>query len=93
MNFVPSVLKFLKEGGIILALIKPQFEVGKGKVGKGGVVRDTVHHREVIEALCSFFDSIGLTAKTVVPSPVLGPKGNQEFVILLAHRAFRLNSS
>lgn len=84
---VPSVLKFLKEDGIILALIKPQFEVGKGKVGKGGVVRDALHHKEVIEALCSFFDGIGLIPKTVVPSPVLGPKGNQEFVILLAHRA------
>lgn len=90
---VPAVMKFLKEGGVILALIKPQFEVGKGKVGKGGVVRNAVQHRAVIEDLCAFFDGIGLISKRVVPSPVLGPKGNQEFVVLLESRVSSSNSS
>lgn len=90
---VPSVIKFLKDGGVILALIKPQFEVGKGKVGKGGVVRDALQHEEVVEDLCAFFGGIGLAPKRVVPSPVLGPKGNQEFVVLLESRASPSNSS
>jgi 23S rRNA (cytidine1920-2'-O)/16S rRNA (cytidine1409-2'-O)-methyltransferase len=90
---VPSVLKFMKDGSVILALIKPQFEVGKGKVGKGGVVRDSRRRAEVIETLSTFFEDMGLVPKMVVPSPVLGPKGNQEFVILLEYPASRSNSS
>ncbi|WP_337833551.1 SAM-dependent methyltransferase [Desulfococcus multivorans] len=64
-------------------MIKPQFEVGKGNVGKGGVVRDAGLHDQVIEALSVFFEEIGLHPGGVVPSPVLGPKGNREFIILL----------
>ena len=90
---VPAVLKFLKDSGVVLALIKPQFEVGKGKVGKGGVVRDALQHKVVIEDLCAFFYEIGLISKRVVPSPILGPKGNQEFVVLLESRASSSNSS
>ncbi|MDX9819667.1 MAG: TlyA family RNA methyltransferase, partial [Desulfococcus multivorans] len=55
---VPAVLAFMKPGGGILALIKPQFEVGKGNVGKGGVVRDAGLHDQVIEALSVFFEEI-----------------------------------
>lgn len=80
---VPPALRFLKPGGHILALIKPQFEVGKGKVGKGGVVKSETQQREVIKSLTAFFEQMGLNCGPVVPSPILGPKGNQEFVILL----------
>lgn len=80
---VPAVLKFMKPSGKILALIKPQFEVGKGKVGKGGVVRDPEIHWAVIFDLKSHFKTLGLESGSVVPSPVLGPKGNREFIILL----------
>lgn len=80
---VPAALKFLKKGALILALIKPQFEVGKGKVGKGGVVKDPLLHEEVIHTLSSFFDEIGLKKNIIVPSPILGPKGNKEFIISL----------
>ena len=80
---IPAVLQHLKSAGRILALIKPQFEVGKGNVGKGGVVRDPEQHRAVIDNLVEFFIQIGLECGPLVPSPVLGPKGNQEFVILL----------
>ena len=80
---VPAVLKFLKTNARILALIKPQFEVGKGQVGKGGVVRDKALHSRVIENLSDFFTDIGLACDSVIPSPLLGPKGNREFFISL----------
>lgn len=80
---VPAVLKFLKPDGRILALIKPQFEVGKGKVGKGGVVRDSRLHAKVIAELSEFFSTLNLVSEHVIPSPVLGPKGNREFFISL----------
>ncbi len=80
---VPAVLKFLKEDARILALIKPQFEVGKSQVGKGGVVRDPLLHSQVIAGLSDFFSEIGLQRESVFASPLLGPKGNREFFILL----------
>ncbi len=82
---IPAALKFLKKGGRILALIKPQFEVGKGKVGKGGVVKDPALHAEVIETLSQFFIELGLEKEAVIPSPILGPKGNREFIISLKY--------
>lgn len=80
---VPAVLKFLSKNGLILALIKPQFEVGKGLVGKGGVVRDSGLHEKTINDLTGFFAGIGLAPGSVIPSPVPGPKGNREFIIKL----------
>ena len=80
---VPAVLEYLKEDGRILALIKPQFEVGKNQVGKGGVVRDPALHSKVIEQLSEFFAGIGLQSAAIVPSTLLGPKGNREFFIYL----------
>lgn len=82
---VPSVLKFLGKGARILALIKPQFEVGKGKVGKGGVVRDPLLHEEVINDLSDFFEELGLSIESVITSPILGPKGNNEFIISMKY--------
>ncbi len=80
---VPSIQKFMNQNSEILALIKPQFEVGKGNVGKGGVVRDPLVHQKIIEDLKLFFSQIGLTCQAVVDSPILGPKGNKEFIISL----------
>lgn len=80
---IPSVLKFLKPDAVILALIKPQFEVGRGKVGKGGVVRDPALHREVIDHISDFVTNLNLKIVSTIPSPVLGPKGNKEFIIYL----------
>lgn len=80
---VPSVLRFMRPGGVIVALIKPQFEVGKGKVGKGGVVRDPALHDAVVRELVGFFSSNHLAPGPVIPSPILGPKGNREFIIRL----------
>jgi 23S rRNA (cytidine1920-2'-O)/16S rRNA (cytidine1409-2'-O)-methyltransferase len=81
---VPAVLKFMKPNAEILALIKPQFEVGKGNVGKGGVVRDSKLRENIIAQLTHFFYEQKLECGPIVPSPVLGPKGNQEYVILLS---------
>jgi 23S rRNA (cytidine1920-2'-O)/16S rRNA (cytidine1409-2'-O)-methyltransferase len=80
---VPAVAHFIKPAASILALIKPQFEVGKGRVGKGGVVREPELHRQVIAELSDFFAAINLMPEAVYPSPLLGPKGNREFFILL----------
>lgn len=79
---IPPLIPLFKKNISILALVKPQFEVGKGKVGKGGVVRDATLHQKVIEDIISFAASIGLESQGVTPSPILGPKGNKEF---LAH--------
>lgn len=81
---VPQALKFLKPEGFVLGLIKPQFEVGKGKVGKGGVVREPELIAGVIQDLALFFqDELKLRVGPMVPSPILGPKGNQEYIIRL----------
>jgi len=84
---VPEILKFMKKSAGILALIKPQFEVGKKNVGKGGVVRDPVLHAQVIENLSDFFIKKHLLSEWVIPSPILGPKGNREFFISLKFKS------
>ena len=82
---VPAVMKFMKKNASIVALIKPQFEVGRGKVGKGGVVRSPDLHNEVIAELTDFFIDKGFLYKPVIQSPILGPKGNREFFIHLEY--------
>ena len=80
---VPSVSELLRKHAFIIALIKPQFEAGKGQVGKGGVVRDPQLHQQVVDGLCRFFKDFGWTVMGHTPSPLLGPKGNREFLIHL----------
>jgi 23S rRNA (cytidine1920-2'-O)/16S rRNA (cytidine1409-2'-O)-methyltransferase len=80
---LPVVSKLLKQNAFVVALVKPQFEVGKSKVGKGGVVRDPMMHQEVIEELCTFFREAGWRVEGQISSPVLGPKGNKEFLVYL----------
>jgi 23S rRNA (cytidine1920-2'-O)/16S rRNA (cytidine1409-2'-O)-methyltransferase len=80
---LPPVMKLIKDGGEIIALIKPQFEVGRGRVGKGGVVKDEMSHTIVIEEISRFAIRSGLKVMGVIESPILGPKGNKEFFIYL----------
>ena len=80
---LPPTLRLIKEGGTIVALIKPQFEVGRGQVGKGGVVRDEKKHAEVVATITALAESLGLLVLGVCDSPILGPKGNKEFLIHL----------
>jgi len=82
-KFLPHLLTFLRRGGAILGLIKPQFEVGRGEVGKGGVVRDEALHKRVIDRISDFSRGLGLKVLGVTESPLLGPKGNKEFFIYL----------
>ena len=80
---IPPLLPLFETDIAILALIKPQFEVGKGEVGKGGVVRDITLHQKVIERISQFSRELGLKVLQVIESPLLGPKGNKEFFIYL----------
>ncbi|MBN2032378.1 MAG: TlyA family RNA methyltransferase [Deltaproteobacteria bacterium] len=80
---VPAASRLLKPHAFVIALVKPQFEVGKGRVGKGGVVRDPVLHRELMEEMNRFFRNLGWEVGGQTPSPLLGPKGNKEFLIHL----------
>jgi len=80
---LPKVKTLLSGGGEIIALIKPQFEVGKGKVGKGGVVRSSAEHVRVIDEIKEAATGLGFTTQEVTESPLLGPKGNKEFLIHL----------
>jgi 23S rRNA (cytidine1920-2'-O)/16S rRNA (cytidine1409-2'-O)-methyltransferase len=80
---LPATVRLIAGKGTIIALIKPQFEVGRGEVGKGGVVRDGKKHLEVIAAVSALAERLGLLVRGVVESPLLGPKGNREFLICL----------
>lgn len=80
---LPATLAHLQPASDIIALIKPQFEVGKGQVGKGGVVRDPGQHLRVIENVKRLAAASGCQVLNICASPVLGPKGNREFLIHL----------
>ena len=79
---LPAPLALTRPGAALVALIKPQFEVGKGRVGKGGVVRDPALHTEVCQAVADWLGGLpGWMVLGIVPSPLLGPAGNREFLI------------
>jgi len=82
---VPSILRHLKKGSFILALIKPQFEAGKGMVGKGGIVRDPELQKRIVDDLIEFFYHSGLDVRGTFESPLQGAKGNREFFIYLKY--------
>lgn len=78
---IPHVIKLLSHSGEIVALIKPQFEVGKEQVGKGGIVRDETSRRAAVESIVEFVCKQGLAVKGVMQSPITGQEGNVEFLI------------
>ncbi len=80
---LPRIVTILSECRHFICLVKPQFEVGKGEVGKGGVVRDIKMHEKVLREISDFACSLGLIVKGLIPSPLRGPKGNKEFFIYL----------
>jgi 23S rRNA (cytidine1920-2'-O)/16S rRNA (cytidine1409-2'-O)-methyltransferase len=77
---LPSAMRVLKPDGSCVALIKPQFEAGKERVGKGGVVRDPSVHRDVIRQVLECAEDIGFTVRGLTTSPITGPAGNVEFL-------------
>jgi len=80
---IPKVLEFLKDGGEILALVKPQFEVGKGEVGKGGIVREEEKRLAAVDSVKTETERIGLQTIGVFESPIAGQKGNIEYFLYL----------
>ncbi|MCA0451965.1 MAG: TlyA family RNA methyltransferase [Proteobacteria bacterium] len=78
---LPAALALAKPGAVAVALIKPQFEVGKDRVGKGGVVREPELHTEVRARIAAWFPQIGWNVFGEDESPIQGPEGNREFLI------------
>jgi 23S rRNA (cytidine1920-2'-O)/16S rRNA (cytidine1409-2'-O)-methyltransferase len=81
-KILPAIVPLLKTTGWLITLIKPQFEVGRGEVGKGGIVRDPQKHTRVIEEVNSAAKTFGLEVRGVVESPIHGADGNVEFLAL-----------
>jgi 23S rRNA (cytidine1920-2'-O)/16S rRNA (cytidine1409-2'-O)-methyltransferase len=81
----PSLIQLLAEGADCVALIKPQFEVGKGEVGRGGIVKDPAKHARVIGEVVESAVSAGFSALALMESPILGAEGNREFLVHLKY--------
>jgi len=82
-KIIPAVNPLLSPGANVIILIKPQFEVGKAEVGKGGIVKDPQKHQRVIDDITAFCQNSGFTVVGCIPSPILGAKGNREFLLLV----------
>jgi len=81
-KIMPAIVPLLKAAGKLITLIKPQFEVGRGEVGKGGIVRDPEKHARVIAEVNGAAQELGLHVKKVIESPIHGADGNVEFLAL-----------
>jgi len=82
-KILASLWKHLSPAALIIALVKPQFEVGKGEVGKGGIVRDPDKIASAVNKVIQFAEAIGFRVMGSIPSPIPGQKGNREYLILL----------
>lgn len=83
---LPALICVLSDEAVLISLIKPQFEVGKDRVGKGGIVSSEEDRTAVIERLTLFCKSIGLTREGLIESPIMGTDGNKEFLALWKRR-------
>ncbi|HEU5237709.1 MAG TPA: SAM-dependent methyltransferase, partial [Pyrinomonadaceae bacterium] len=79
-KILPAIVPLLNDGAGIVTLIKPQFEVGKDEVGKGGIVRNPAQHQRVIDEVNQFAESLGLKISGLIKSPIQGADGNVEFL-------------
>ena len=82
-KILPGAYRCLADDGEMVCLIKPQFEAGREKVGKNGVVREKAVHKEVIERICGFAEALGFRIRGLSFSPIRGPKGNIEYLLYL----------
>lgn len=82
---IPQFPSLLRKGGHAICLIKPQFEVGRSMLGKGGVVKDPRAHRYAIERVLDAAKSVGLMPTGLISSPIMGGDGNREFLVLLSN--------
>lgn len=80
----PTINRILKSSGDATVLVKPQFEAGRAEVGKGGVVKDPAIHTRILSGVADFAEVAGLHATDLMPSPLRGPAGNIEFLMLLS---------
>ena len=83
-KIIPAIIDLLRPEGKLIILIKPQFEVGRGEVGKGGIVRDPEKHAAVVRSVNEFAQNAGLRIEGLIDSPILGAEGNKEFLALYA---------
>lgn len=83
-KILPALVPLLTPSGKLIVLIKPQFEVGKGEVGKGGIVRESDKHERVVAEVNTFAGSLGLVLGGLIESPIRGAEGNKEFLALYA---------
>ena len=81
---LPAMVSLLQPGGQMVILIKPQFEVGKGQVGKGGIVREPELHRAACERVERAVREIGFET-AIIESPIAGAEGNKEFLLYARH--------
>lgn len=81
-KIMPAIVSLLTETGRLITLIKPQFEVGRAEVGKGGIVRDPEKHARVVADVNRAASELGLSVRTVIESPIRGADGNVEFLAL-----------
>ena len=79
---LPAIVPLLNTGGRLIVLIKPQFEVGRGEVGKGGIVREPEKHQRVIAEVNQAAEDLGLKVRGLIESPISGADGNIEFLAL-----------
>ena len=82
-KILPRVMELMADAGDLICLIKPQFEAGREKVGKKGVVRDPAVHRDVIRMVLAFAEALGLGVLELSWSPIKGPEGNIEYLVHL----------
>jgi len=80
---IPAVIKFLRDEGKVLALVKPQFEVGKGKVGRGGIVREEDKRLEAVKSVKEDLEKLGLDTIGIFESPITGQEGNIEYFLYM----------
>jgi 23S rRNA (cytidine1920-2'-O)/16S rRNA (cytidine1409-2'-O)-methyltransferase len=90
---LPAVARVVDETGVVLALVKPQFEIGKGKLGKGGVIRDDRIRRDTINQVRRAIEAQGWLWLDEMPSPIAGQKGNVEYFVRLRQDRAGLDSS
>lgn len=90
-KILPVLFNFLKDNGECVALIKPQFEAGKEKVGKKGVVRELSTHKEVVKSITEFAFDTGFSVKGLDFSPIRGPEGNIEYLMYISKNSENSN--
>jgi 23S rRNA (cytidine1920-2'-O)/16S rRNA (cytidine1409-2'-O)-methyltransferase len=83
-KIVPAIVPLMAEGGTLILLVKPQFEAGRSEVGKGGIVRNPVVQKRVVEEVTRCANNEGLSARGAIESPILGSDGNREFLACFA---------